>query len=327
MRVVSLWLILLGLMHGEIRDVTQLFSVPTTKAKALKQATFYESYGFTVPNEALKVRIAPRYLGYVTKLFTPYTYARIKKGDAIAEVYAPDVYRAKEEYVRAYRYSGDKKTLFALRRKLDLLGVASQEIEVLKKEALTPKYTTIYATHSGIVMQKRLYLGDAFKAGNTLLEIVDDRIIWVEVEIPESDLSRINGTQKIDVVLSSGEVIRGKIILIEPEIKRTSGKGVVRIEVENPKAKLRFGMYAKVRFYGAKQERLLLEKSAVILKNERAYAFIKGEYEGEWEPVLLTIRPFDAGHYEVLSGLKAGEEVAKEALFMRDSDAINNGLY
>ena len=66
--------------------------------------------------------------------------------------------------------------------------------------------------------------------------------------------------------------------------------------------------------------------SAVIFKNGKYYVFVKGEYQGEYEPRVIQAKELDADTYSV-QGLKDGDEVVNNALFMMDSDAQINGLY
>ena len=55
--------------------------------------------------------------------------------------------------------------------------------------------------------------------------------------------------------------------------------------------------------------------------------FGAGEYEGEYEPMEVSIKVLDANTYIVTDGLSKGDEVVNNALFMMDSDAQVNGLY
>ena len=72
---------------------------------------------------------------------------------------------------------------------------------------------------------------------------------------------------------------------------------------------------------------LTLPTTAVIRKNGVFYAFVVGEYEGEYEPLQIEVEVLNPDTYIVKSGLSAGDEVVNNALFMMDSDAQVNGLY
>ena len=86
-------------------------------------------------------------------------------------------------------------------------------------------------------------------------------------------------------------------------------------------------MYADVVSKDKPKEYLTLPQSAVILKDGKYYAFIVGEFEGEYEPIEVNVKPLDNKTYVITSGLNAGDEVVNNALFMMDSDAQINGLF
>ena len=85
-------------------------------------------------------------------------------------------------------------------------------------------------------------------------------------------------------------------------------------------------MYAKLYASSEPRTRLLLPRTAVIRKNGRWYVFLATAFEGEYEPVEVKVAPADNRRYEVLEGLKEGEEVVNDALFMMDADAQISGL-
>jgi len=71
---------------------------------------------------------------------------------------------------------------------------------------------------------------------------------------------------------------------------------------------------------------LILPKSAVLNKGKKHYVFIPLK-DGEFEPKEIEAKRIDSKRYEIVSGLKEGDEVIDNALFLLDSDAITNGLY
>jgi len=70
-----------------------------------------------------------------------------------------------------------------------------------------------------------------------------------------------------------------------------------------------------------------LPQSAVILKDGKYYVFVVGEFEGEYEPMEVAVKPLNYETYIITSGLDEGNEVVNNALFMMDSDAQINSVY
>lgn len=86
-------------------------------------------------------------------------------------------------------------------------------------------------------------------------------------------------------------------------------------------------MYASVVSQDTPQEYLTLPSDAVIRKDGKFYVFVVGEYEGEYDPMQISVKALNPHTYIITDGLSAGDEVVSNALFMMDSDAQINGLY
>ena len=86
-------------------------------------------------------------------------------------------------------------------------------------------------------------------------------------------------------------------------------------------------MYAKVYASADAKSRLVIPRTAAIRKNGTWYAFLATEFKGEYEPIVIEIKPLDSKHYEIIKGLKEGDTLVNNALFMMDSDAQINGVY
>ena len=101
----------------------------------------------------------------------------------------------------------------------------------------------------------------------------------------------------------------------------------LRLHVKNPNAELFVGMYSSIISQDKKESYLTLPSNAVMRKNGKHYVFVVGEYEGEYDPLQISVKPLNSHTYIITNGLNAGDEVVSNALFMMDSDAQINGLY
>ena len=86
-------------------------------------------------------------------------------------------------------------------------------------------------------------------------------------------------------------------------------------------------MYASVISKDKAQEYLTLPSNAVMRKDGKFYVFVVGEYEGEYDPLEVSVKVLNPQTYIITSGVNEGDEVVSNALFMLDSDAQINGLY
>ncbi len=322
-------LIATAMLHAEVARVTQHFAVVTTKVKKENIALTKELYGYIEVNESRVVEVVPRFSGYVEKLFADVTFDRVRQGEALAKVYSPEVYKAKDEYLRSYNY-GKKKGSHGMVRsaklKLKLLGVAPQEIDAIVKKQEVDELTTIYAPASGFIYEKLIEKGGAFIKAKKLFTIVDLSQEWLRLKVSDADIEWIRGIKEFEVRFDAlDKVYKAKLDMIEPKLDPKEALYTVRTLIKND-GKIYPGMYAKVTASKRLGEHLVVPSSALIRKNSKLYAFLVTEFKGEFDVVEVKAKRI-GDRYMIIDGLKSGDEVVKSAMFMMDSDAEINQLY
>ena len=312
-------------------SVEQLFSVQTVKVQKVRTSHSKKNYGFVKANEAKVYEVSPRFGGFVEKLYADKIYKYVKKVEPLALVYSPEVYKAKEDYVNSYNYTRsrpNKGMLKSAKLKLALLEVAPNEISELVKEHKVSPNTTIYAPHSGYLFVKNVNEGSAFNAKKNLFEIVNLDDVWVEVQIFEDDVKWLKHANDFRVSFkTTDKVYTTHSKFLYPNLSPKEATLTMRLTLRNQDHTLFPGMYANVISKDKPQEYLTLPQSAVILKDGKYYVFVVGEFEGEYEPMQVDVKPLNNETYIITGGLNAGDEVVNNALFMMDSDAQINGLY
>jgi len=311
--------------------VEQLFSVQTVKVKEENTNHSKKNFGFVKADEARVHHIAPRFGGYVEKIYADKIYKYVKKGEPLVTLYSPEVYKAKEDYLNSYNYTKNKKNRGMLRSaklKLSLLGVSEKEINELIKSKKVSQNTTIYAPVNGYIFKKNISAGSAFNAKAQLYEIVNLDEVWVEAKVYEDDLAWLKKADSFDVSFkSTPKTYKATSTLLYPKLDPKEATLTLRLRLKNTKQELFPGMYASVLSKDKAQSYLTLPADAVIRKDGKFYVFVVGEYEGEYEPIEVTVAILNPYTYIIKDGLSAGDEVVSNALFMMDSDAQINGLY
>ena len=80
--------------------------------------------GTVVYDEGRLSRVVSRTSGYVEKLYVDRTFAKVKRGDPLAEIYSPELYSTAQELLLAAKGGVAKDLVLSSRRRLALLGVA-----------------------------------------------------------------------------------------------------------------------------------------------------------------------------------------------------------
>ena len=326
--------LLTTVLFAQMRErptVEQLFSVQTIKVQKQKVSHTKKNYGYVVADGSRIYDISPRFGGYVEKLYADKIYMYVKKGQPLVTLYSPEVYKAKEDYLNSYNYTKgrtSKGMLRSAKRKLELLGIDAKEIADVLKKQRPSRTTTIYAPVSGYIFAKNIVKGAAFNAKSKLFEIVDLDSVWVEAKIFEEDVLWIKNADDFELHFkTTPKIYKTKTKYLYPSLNPKEATLTMRLTLKNKDHTLFLGMYANVISKDKAQTYLTLPRSAVIRKDNKYYAFMVGEYEGEYEPIEVHVKPLDNKTYIVLDGLGEGDEVVNNALFMMDSDAQINGLY
>ena len=321
-------LLVLGL-HAEQAKVTQYFNVVTTQVKKENVSLSRKYFGYVSVDESQVSDVVPRFSGYVEKLYADKLYKYVKKGEPLAQVYSPEVYKAKDEYLRSYRYGKRQNVpgmIRSAKMKLLLLGVSPSEVDAVVKKQSADELTTIYAQRSGYIFYKSVNEGSSFKKGAKLFTIVSLSDVWIRIKVNDTDIEWVRGVKRFSVSFDGlKRSYKAALDIIEPKLDPKESRYTVRTIVQND-GKIYPGMYAKVEASKKVGERLVVPASAVIRKNGKYYAFLATEFKGEFEPVEVQARRI-GDRYIVEKGLKEGDVIVKSAMFMMDSDAEINSLY
>ena len=329
-KVILLWAVLMPLMAEEV-TVEQLFNVQTVKVVAQKSAIGTKNFGYVTADDSRIFEVVPRFGGYIVTLYADKKYQWVHRGQKLAKVYSPEVLQAKEDYLNAIHY--DKKRanpemVASAKEKLLLLDISEDEIAAVKKSSKASEYTYIYAPSSGYVFEKNVNSRGAFNTKQKLFTLVDLAKVWIEVKIYQKDLSKYSQLKNFQVkAVGVDKAFKATKLQLYPELNPKEATATLRLQANNQKGKLLPGMYTTVIASNRAQNYLTLPTTAVIRKNGQFYVFGVGEFEGEYEPILVDVSPLDNNTYIIKSGLSEGDEVVNNALFMMDSDAQINGLY
>lgn len=319
-----------SLLAGEV-SVEQLFNVQTIKVKKEQRHQQRKNYGYVTADQSRIYEISPRFGGYVVKLYADKLYKKVKKGEALVTVYSPEVFKAKDEYLNTYQYTqkrANKGMLESAKLKLQLLGIGEAEIKEVLDQSKALRYTTIYSPADGYLFMKNVEQGSAFNAKSKLFTIVNLDEVWVEAKILEEERKLVEQTKRYELSFKGlAEKYETNSVLLYPALDPKEARLTLRLQLKNPVHQLLPGMYASVYSISDTKVYLTLPKTAVIRKSGTYYVFVVGEFEGEYEPVEVLVAPLDTTSYQIIDGLKEGDEVVNNALFMMDSDAQINGLY
>ncbi len=183
--------------------------------------------------------------------------------------------------------------------------------EVVNESQAILDYATILAPMDGIVIDKKVDVGDTVAPGQTLLKLVDPTHMQLVANVRESLVPRLKVGQDISVKIGNlDKTCTGTISEIVPESSSTSRTFLVKVTGPCP-AGVYSGMFGRILIPLDDEQVLLIPSKAVskVGQMEMVYALDDGQ------PVRRAIR---AGRtfgddVEVLSGLREGERLVVPA--------------
>lgn len=286
--------------------------------------------GKIVENEKKNAVQVTYFSGRIEKLFINFTGERIRKGQQLATIYSPELFAAQQELLTTSKLKESQPQLYkAVRNKLKLWKLSEAQINSIESSGKVIENFPVYATVSGTVTEKMVEIGQSVKLGQGLFKIADLQSLWAEFDVYESQVKLIKTGQNIEVSTNtqSDKAIISKVSFIDPVLNTKTRTVTLRVDLNNSKGLLKPGMFVKGKL-NAKNENgsLLVPSSAVLWTGKRSVVYVKTKQD----QAIFEMREVQIGSkigesYQVLEGLKIGDEVVTNGAFTVDAAAQLQG--
>lgn len=320
-------------------QIRQNLGIRLVTASLLPFGEQLQAVGRIEPDQHGYFVVQTRVPGFVERLQVRAVGDPVSKGQKIAEVYAPELLAAQQEYLAllAYQPTPDpavqtdvvfntRDLAQAARERLKLLGMRETEIVAITNSGRASARFGVFAPASGVVTELGVREGAQLLPGSSLMQITDFSRVWLIAEIPERDAGRLQIGSAADIQLQGlpEAVFKGRVSYFYPVLDTVSRTLQVRIELANPQGKLRAGMFANVRLTGRQHEAIAVPSEAVIETGMRKVVIVK--LPGGFRPVEVMTGEVSAGNTEIVSGLSEGDQVVSSGQFLIDSEATLSGV-
>ena len=317
-------------------DKQILANVSTIKVKPGIYSREVKAYSTLDFAEESRKTIAARFNGRIEKLFVNKTGVSVRKGEALFEIYSPELIQAENDYILSlgndsvYNMIDNddvNSIISAGKKKLMLFGLTEEQIEKLGKSKEVGSTVTYHSPFSGTVLEKKVQEGMYINEGTILYEVADFSRLWNIAEVYEPDISSIaiGGNVKVNVASYPGESFPGKVSFIYPVVNPQTRTVKVRTVVANTKNELKPNMYGETYFVSNGRTVIAVPIEAVLLTGRRNLVYVK-KSAGHFEAREVQLGSRVAGKYEILGGLSAGEEIAASGGYLIDSESQLRGL-
>lgn len=226
-----------------------------------------------------------------------------------------DKLSAEQDYLAARQALHEAEiTADNARQKLAALGASS---------GTTAQGLTRYEIRSpiaGIIVDKKISVGEALKEDVAIFQVADLSSVWVELSVPARELPRLqvgmNARVKATAFEAEGEA---RLAYVGAIVGEQSRSAMARLVLANPQGLWRPGLPVTVDLKGDTAEvPVAVTTDAVQTLDERPVIFVRQGQQFEARPVTLGRR--DARHVEVLQGLAVGERYVARNSFLVKAD-------
>ena len=274
------------------------------------------------PNKTI---ISARFNGRIEKLHVNAVGAKIRKDQPLFDIYSPDIIQAANEYRQALAANSQNRDKFLVlaKSKLLLLGLTEEQIRGLETAETVPLVLTYHSPASGIIIEKKIVEGVYISEGTALYDVADISTLWNVADVYESDAAHIRSGERATISTASypDHPFDATVSLIYPVVNPQSRTVKVRLTVNNAGEKLKPNMYTETVFRRKQGKSLTVPVGAVLITGKRNLVYVKAEHENHFEAREIGIGTRFSGKYEVMWGLKDGEEVVSEGGYLIDSES------
>lgn len=272
--------------------------------------------------------------GRIEQLFVTFTGEAIVKGQKLATIYSPELVAAQRELIEAAKWQETRPQLLeAARTKLRYWKVPDDAIGQIEQSGEIQPTITILADQNGIVLKRRVSVGDYVKEGGVLFDVANLSRVWILFDAYEEDLPEIRLGDLVEYAVAAvpGRTFRARLSFIDPVINPQTRVATLRAEVANPGGQLKPEMLVRGTIRAdapAPKGALSVPKTAVMWTGPRSVVYVEapGADVPSYEFREVTLGDAVGDRYLILSGLEAGERVVTNGAFVIDAAAQLNNM-
>ncbi|WP_420265847.1 efflux RND transporter periplasmic adaptor subunit [Candidatus Magnetominusculus dajiuhuensis] len=360
--IVILYMLSMGALFAEQPKTVEIpvekqrqIGLKTVAVETKPMIKTIRTVGTVTLDEKRQATVNTKIDGWIERLYVDYTGRYVKKGEAIAEIYSPELMATQQEYLNlikwAKRYNDAKapevtnspddmsgtlnaalskdamSIVEAARTRLKRWDITDKEIKAIESTGKPTRTLTLYSPVSGYVTEKKAVAGQRVAAGEKLFDVADLSTLWVIADIYENELPMIKLGQTATITLSyyPDMKLTAKIDYIYPGIAADTRTVKVRFSVPNQNGRLLPQMFTNVELIVNMGNKLVVPRDAIIDTGKTQVVYVEAE-EGFFEPRVVSVGLTTGDMVEVTRGLKDKEKVVAAASFLIDSEAKLKGI-
>ena len=293
--------------------------------------------------------ISARFPGLVERSFVKYQFQQISKGQKIYEIYCPNIYADRWNYVKLIQMYPDKDSLTVEARQwFQLLGLSKGQLDSLKRTVKPDYHLTVYSDASGYAVSADFDAENYFSStgneksqstgiqsgrggvgfddgltietGTPLFKIINLQSLRADLKVKAEDVGVLKKGQKVVLMDEDAPMRTFDAIVSQVEPLNGGVFQLVKVFFKDTEGRMKPGRQIKGHILAGNRHCLWVPRSSIIHMGQQHSVFVM--HNGRFIPTAIKTGLRSGDKVEVLSGIDQDSEIAFNASLLTDSDGF-----
>ncbi|MDK9772532.1 efflux RND transporter periplasmic adaptor subunit [Vibrio sp. B181a] len=303
-------------------SVENNLGVKTAKVTLEKLSPRIETVGYIAFDESHLWQTNVRVAGWVEKLYINAVGEKVKKGDVLFTLYSPELVKAQEELLNAYR-TGRNGLVKGATERLVTLGVDRGQIKSITRRGKASQTIEIKAPADGVIASLNVREGGYLSPAQAVISAGPLDNVWVDAEVFERQAHWMKAGSQATMTLDAipGNEWQGVVDYVYPILDPTTRTLRVRLKFPNPNGELKPNMFANIALQPVTDDAVLTIPKSSVIRSGGMTRVVLAEGDGKYRSARIEVGREAGEQIEVLQGLKQDDKIVTSAHFMLDSES------
>ncbi|MFM2590188.1 efflux RND transporter periplasmic adaptor subunit [Vibrio sp. TBV020] len=281
-----------------------------------------ETVGYIAFDESQLWQTNVRVSGWVEKLNINTVGEKVSQGEVLFSLYSPELVKAQEELLSAYK-TQRKGMIKGATDRLLTLGVDQEQIRAIALKGKASQTIEIKAPADGVIASLNIREGGYLSPAQAVISAGPLDEVWVDAEVFERQSHWISKGSQTSMTLDAipGGKWTGEVDYVYPILDPKTRTLRVRLKFPNPNGELKPNMFANVTLHPVSSEQVITIPRSSVIRSGGMTRVVLAEGDGKYRSARIEVGREAGERIEVLDGLQAGEKVVTAAHFMLDSES------